>query len=240
MTLTESIGHYLQPIVGNKRVLAIPSGIEVPHWISDKRRSEGAHHQNSHVTDEESDRPKILLAVGRLSAEKGFDRLLQAWSIAYRQLPGWNLHIAGDGALREALQSLGRSLQIEHRISWLGWQADIWRILSNSDAFVLSSRYEGFPLSILEAMAVGLPVITLNCTDAIGTILEDKHDGWVIPRSNDGPQLIRSLADGLVQVLADPVLCQSMGEHASHSVQRYYWPKVAVLWDQLLEDMVNQ
>src|SRR5690606_3578792 len=104
-----------------------------------------------------------LIAMGRLSPEKGFDLLIRAVALLRRQHPGCSLTILGDGPEREPLEGLAEELGVAEAVSFGGQVRDPAAHLVRGDIFVLPSRFEGFPNALLEAMACGLAVVAADC-----------------------------------------------------------------------------
>lgn len=111
-----------------------------------------------------------LVAIGRLSSEKGFDLLLQAMRIIQVVIPGAQLTILGEGPLEAQLKAQARELAIESCVRFVGFQQNPFRFLSNAELLVLPSRYEGLPNVVLEALALGTPVAATDCTGALHEI----------------------------------------------------------------------
>jgi len=149
---------------------------------------------------------KVMGIVARLSPEKDHDNLLQAFAQVWRADGNITLLIVGDGKLRDHLESLARQLGVSDKTRFLGSRSDVARLLGVFDVFVLSSITEGTSLTILEAMAAGLPVVA---TDVGGNsaLVADGETGFLVsPRNPD------ALAWAILKVLSDPGLAQAMGE----------------------------
>lgn len=139
----------------------------------------------------------LLVAMGRLSAEKNFDGLIKAFQLAFARDRGWSLEIWGDGPLRTNLQTLIIDIGLQGRITLKGNTDDPWRMLVRCQIFVLSSVFEGFPNSMLEAMALGLPCVATDCQSG-PRVLSDDGRVAILVRPNDTMELsvaLRTLAD---------------------------------------------
>jgi glycosyltransferase involved in cell wall biosynthesis len=170
---------------------------------------------------------KRWLVLGRLSEEKRVDLALETWSNIASEFPDWVLSIAGDGSERSRLQQLARHLRIEDRLEWIGWAENAWAELSRSHAFSLTSLYEGFPQAMLEAMATGLPVVAMDCCDAVRQVITDGVQGFVATDRSEFQTKIR-------RVLSDATLRDRMGNLASARAHQYDWGAVRHQWLQLL------
>lgn len=148
--------------------------------------------------DPRSDVTRIL-SVARLAPEKGFRYLLEAFSAAARNNPAVQLRLAGDGPMRSELQEQARQLGIAERVVFLGraTEAEILDELTMADIFVLPSLAEGLPVSLMEAMSVGVPVIATNVA-AVGELIDDGRSGRLVPPTDAG-----SLGHALSELMHD-------------------------------------
>ena len=123
-------------------------------------------------------RKKEVLAVGRLHEQKGFDRLIQAWQSIELRHPEWTLRIVGEGDKRGALEQQIRDLGLQ-RVEIAGRAGNILSEYAQASLFVLSSRYEGLPLALIEAMWCGLPCVAFDCPHGPAELLADER-GWIV------------------------------------------------------------
>ena len=121
---------------------------------------------------------KVILAVGRLHEQKGFDMLLQAWKPIEHQFPDWSLRIVGEGPKRAELKAQIAHLALE-RVILTGKADNVADEYASASFFVLSSRYEGLPLALIEAMWCGLPCVAFNCPQGPAELLSDGR-GWLV------------------------------------------------------------
>ena len=149
--------------------------------------------------------PLTFVTVGRLSPEKDHATLLGAFSKVAAWHQGVKLVIVGEGAGREQLQAQITSLNLGQRASLVGWKAKPYVLIGKSLAFVLSSRFEGFGLVLVEAMVAGLPVISTDCTGGPGEILGDGEYGILVP-----PEDAEALASAMKRLLESPSLCEEL------------------------------
>jgi glycosyltransferase involved in cell wall biosynthesis len=170
-----------------------------------------------------------VIAAGRLKRQKGFDLLLEAFAPVADRYPDWTLDIFGNGPQREALEQqlvdlgLAGQVRINAATSRLGEQ------LRGASIFVLSSRYEGFPLVLLEAMAAGLAVVSFDCPTGPGEILADGVSGLLIPRED-----VPALTEALVRLIVDESLRRRLAGAAPAAVVRYSPEEVGRRWEELL------
>lgn len=147
----------------------------------------------------------IGISVARLSPEKDFATLLRATSLVVRTYPNFRLKIVGDGPERAGLEALRKALELDNHVAFLGERHDVPQLLAQAGFFVSSSRSEGISLTLLEAMAVGLPIVA---TDVGGNpeIVVDGQTGHLVP--SQSPE---RLAAAICDMLADPALWNLYG-----------------------------
>lgn len=171
----------------------------------------------------------IVLGMGRLAPQKGFDLLIRAFAAIANRHPSVRLRIIGEGPARTALEGLCRELGVEDRVSLPGATSTPESALRAGSVFVLSSRYEGFGLVLAEAMAVGLPVIATDCASGPGEILRDGVDGILVPPDNV-PALTRALS----RLLEDRDLARRYAARAPEVLERFSLERTLRAWDELL------
>lgn len=176
---------------------------------------------------------KRVIAVGRYVYQKGFDLLLHAWKLIEQQHPDWELAIYGMGE-RTPYEQLIDKLQIDrNRCHLNGSTPDIKAEYLNSSLFVFSSRFEGFGMVLIEAMACGLPVISYDCPCGPKDIVRHNEDGLLVPSGSIG-----SLAKAMGKMMCDVNLRQQMAKAAVKNVQRYKLDSVCQHWHSLFESIV--
>lgn len=162
--------------------------------------------------------PVKIVAAGRLHPKKGFDVLIRAVG----KLRAWDYDvtcaIAGEGDERRALETLIRDLDLEACVTLPGWTRDVAGFLAKGDLFAFPSHQEGFPLTLLEAMAVGLPVVSTEI-DGPNEILKDGVTGRLVP--DDDPD---RLAEALGELISDREAARRQGQAARDLVLTEYGP----------------
>lgn len=156
----------------------------------------------------------IAVAVGRLSPEKDFATLLRAVALAVTDVPDLQVRIIGDGRERGPLEELSRSLGLENRVLFLGERSDVHALLRDVGFYVSSSRTEGISLTLLEAMAVGLPVLATRVGGNV-EVIEEGVTGRLVPSENP-----RALADGLIAMCRDQADWAAMGHIGRARIER--------------------
>lgn len=170
-----------------------------------------------------------LLAVGRLTAQKGYDVLLRAFSLVAPGAEPWRLSIVGDGPLEERMKAAADELEIASRVDWHGRQPDPFFYYRGSDIFLMPSRHEGSPNALLEAMSQGLPPIVTDCLPGALEVVEHDVTGLVVPV--DDPE---ALAAAIRRLIADPDLRRRLGRSARKRVEAYAIDEVLPKWEQVL------
>jgi len=195
-------------------VFVIPNGVRVPAATDSAPEQAGP----------------TILAMGRLSPEKGFDLLLQAFAQLAGRNSDWTLAIAGEGPRRSMLEQQIAHLGLSDRVRLLGWVSQPHRLMRQARLFVLSSRYEGFPVALLEAMACGLPAVSFDCDSGPREIIRHELDGLLVP-----PGDVSALAGSIERLLRDDALRATLAHHARDVAQRFSQESFAAKWEEVLQ-----
>lgn len=171
-----------------------------------------------------------VVAVGRLAPQKGFDLLIKAFAQCATDFPAWNLTIFGEGNERTPLESLVAKLVLGHRIHLPGLIEEPMLALPDADIFVLSSRYEGFPNVLIEAMVCELAVIATDCPSGPGEIIQNGSNGILVPPNN-----VDELAKAMKTLMADELLRQALGDKAGEVKIQFSKESVLERWEDLLK-----
>ncbi|MEU7382708.1 MULTISPECIES: glycosyltransferase [unclassified Streptomyces] len=171
---------------------------------------------------------KVVVSIGRLSHEKGVDLLLEAWAEAAPKQPGWTLRIHGSGESEALLRRQCAELGLKDSVDFAGQTDDVPGALRASSVFVQSSRGEGFPLVLLEAMATGVPCVAFDCAPGVREIVTHERDGLLARPGNTS-----ELARHLVRLMADEQVRDTMGDQALRSVQRFDPDVITGRWEEL-------
>src|SRR5579863_5754848 len=172
--------------------------------------------------------PRRILAVGRLTAQKGFDRLISAFARISKAHSDWSLTILGEGADRPQLERQVRELDLENRVNMPGTVTNPFDWMAEADFLVMSSRYEGFPCVVGEAMACGLPVISFDCDSGPRDIIRHGIDGLLVEANN-----VEALAAAMARLMADDRQRESMARRAPEVLDRFSLSTVLHRWDRL-------
>lgn len=176
-----------------------------------------------------------IVAMGRLDPQKGFDLLIDAFARLAGKHPDWSLTILGEGPSRSDLEETIRSLNLAHRINLPGFSLDPQRVLLSADLFVLSSRFEGMPNALLEAMSVGCPSISFDCDTGPRDLIEHGVSGWLVP-----PEDVNALVDAMSLLMSDATLRVRLGTNARSVVERHSLAKILEKWNALVRHCVER
>lgn len=217
VALTDTAAEFLRSF--STRVCVIPSGIDPPTILSDRS-----------VAAEQ----KHIIGAGRLEVEKGFDRLIEAFAIATDKSPKWKLTIYGDGSLRDSLERMAVELQIDQRVSFPGWTTPLQPRLAQATIFCLSSRYEGFPSVLLEAMAMGVPSISVDCESGPRQIIAHGLNGLLVEPS------VQGIAEALKRWIKTPDHRETLGQAGREVLARYSFDAMVDQYEELLSLVVAE
>jgi glycosyltransferase involved in cell wall biosynthesis len=174
-----------------------------------------------------------LVAVGRLVRQKGFDLLLDAFAKVAAAHPNWTLTIWGEGEERANLEGQRDALGLHSSVRLPGLTATPGSWTTNADAFVLSSRYEGWGLVVGEAMSAGIPTIAFDCEFGPSEMITHGETGLLI-----APEDVQALAGGLDRVMQDAVLRQRLARAGKKAMRRFAPDKVTQLWVDLVGQFI--
>jgi glycosyltransferase involved in cell wall biosynthesis len=175
---------------------------------------------------------RLVIAAGRLSKRKGFDRLLRAWALIAAEFPDWRLAIFGSGPARKNLAWLTKELGIAGSAELPGNSPRLPEELAKASLFAMTSRREGFPMVLLEAMGVGLPVVSYDCPTGPRDIITDGVDGYIVP-DGDTEQLAAALAD----LMDDGERRARFAAAARAKAEQFDIARLAERWEALFEDL---
>ncbi|MEO3870946.1 glycosyltransferase family 4 protein [Nonomuraea sp. B12E4] len=176
---------------------------------------------------------KVAVAVGRMTRIKGFHRLITAWQTIAEAHPDWKLRIFGTGPQEETLAELIVELGLEGKVELPGPTSDVGAELERASIYVLSSRHEGFPMTILEAMAKGLAIVSFNSPHGPKEMITNEVDGLLVkPRTN------ANLAASIIRVIEDDRLRRDLAARAVETARTYDVDAIGRRWDGLLEELL--
>jgi glycosyltransferase involved in cell wall biosynthesis len=217
-SLVETLGLAVDP---GEKLVSIPNAVPEPEPVSEAESQ--ATRQGYGIPL----KAPLILGAGRLTDQKNFSLLLAAAAGVLEKMPEARVLIAGEGELRADLEKQTLQLGIQDRVVMPGNVDDLDRLMATADVFVLSSRFEGLPLVLLESMSHGMPTV---CTRIKGTedVIAHGQNGFLV-----APDSVGELAQAVTQILGDPGLARELGTQALNTIQARY--SFAVLMDRLAE-----
>ena len=173
-----------------------------------------------------------VVAAGQLTRRKGFDRLLRAWARVANDHPAWRLRVFGSGPAEQELSMLADDLCVADSVSLEGYTPRLREKLAAASLFAMSSRHEGFPMVLLEAMSVGLPVVAYDCPTGPRDIVTGGIDGYIVP---DG--FTEGFAATLDGLMSDEDERRRLGDAAVEKASQFRIDAIAARWEALLADV---
>jgi glycosyltransferase involved in cell wall biosynthesis len=175
-----------------------------------------------------------VIAVGRLEKQKGFDRLIESWAKVESTLTeesDWHLNIYGEGTQRKKLEGMIASKNL-HRVNLKGFCNDIEEKMSTASIFTLSSRYEGFVLVLIEALANGMACVSYDCKEGPAELIIDDFNGFLVQNGN-----IDCFSDRLIRLINDDTLRNQFSKNSNVNLDRFEINTVLDRWEELFKEL---
>lgn len=172
---------------------------------------------------------KIIVSVGSLEHHKGFDLLIDSWAMLHAHYPNWSLHIYGEGSEKKNLELKIKELNISN-IKLKGQTAEICDVYDNSAFYVMSSRFEGLPMVLIEAQARGLPLISFECQSGPAEIIEHGVNGILVSSNNTN-----KLSEAIESLINNSEKRISMSSNSKRLSQKFLLSKIVNSWTKLIE-----
>ena len=176
----------------------------------------------------------IIISCGRLNSQKNYKDLIEVFHHVSIKHPDWELNIYGEGEERNLLEALVKSLKLEGKVFLKGYTSDISSALLQSSIAAYTSIYEGFPLSILEAMESGLPIISYACPCGPRDIISDKENGFLVSIGD-----IKKMSEIICMLIDDPHLMVQMGKKAKERADEFSIEHIATKWMNLFNCLMK-
>lgn len=177
---------------------------------------------------------KHCIAIGRLAKEKDFQRMFRVWHEAVMQCPGWTLDVYGEGYERSALEHLIEERGMQREVRLCGRTDDVVSAYSSGSLYLMTSRNEEFPLTLVEAMTCGLPLVAFDCPSGPREIIVDGKNGRLIPYQDDA-----AMVNTLVLLMNDANLRQTMGKTGKVMSKTYAPEGVMTQWLDLFVEFTK-
>jgi glycosyltransferase involved in cell wall biosynthesis len=174
------------------------------------------------------------ICVGRLNEQKGYEYLIDAWTIVSKRHPDWILNAYGSGEIKEQLQMRIDEKGVSNSLILNDPTSDIIDKYLESSIYIMSSRFEGFPMVLLEAMSCGLPCVSFDCPNGAKDIIEDGRNGFLVGYLN-----VEQLADNICKLIENESLRKEMSNHAREDVKHYLPTEIMKLWERLFSDIIE-
>ena len=190
------------------------------------------HNPKSFVSDQKAElKNKSFIAAGRFIYAKGFELLVEAFHRFAKKNTDWNLTIYGTGEGMKDIKEKIRNYDLENRIALPGFSDGMIQNLLNSSAYLLSSRWEGMPMVILEALEVGVPIVSFDISAMI-PLVDDGVEGFIVPQFD-----CEAFAEAMLRLAENEELRISMGAAAREKSQQFTVGKITEQWKTLLEEI---
>lgn len=212
VSVSKELANFYEDFLGNKSVY-IPNCLDnIPNKLSKLEE-------------------KNLIAVGRLSAEKGFDDLLRLFKKISTKHPDWKLNIIGDGMERNNLLELAKDLKLGDKVVFHGYQNKdfINDMLMNSALYVMTSRTESFGLVLIEAMSYGIPCVAYDSAQGANEIIDDGKNGYLIKARSE-----EAMLEKINLLINDEKLRKKLGKHARVKAKEYDGETILEKWTKLI------
>ncbi|HGW6102451.1 TPA: glycosyltransferase family 4 protein [Citrobacter werkmanii] len=177
---------------------------------------------------------KRIISVGRLEKQKGYDLLLEAFAIISKKYPEWELAIYGQGTEEKQLKNIIDRFNLTN-VKLMGLSQNIQQEYYNSSFYVMSSRYEGFGMVLLEAMTCGLPCVSFNCETGPADIIDDGINGYLIDNFD-----VNLLSQAMEKLILDEHLRLQMGQKAFNSVNKFSLVNINCKWKELFQELMSE
>lgn len=221
--LTRQTACWFEAHTRARRVTVIPNAAPWPLPVQEPKVSPGSVCRVGRM---------VLLAVGRLSEEKGFEWLLESFRELVLRYPSWDLVILGEGPMRSTLERQVKTLQLEGRAFLPGRVGNLGEWYEHADLYVMSSRHEGFGNTLAEGLAHGLSAVSFDCDTGPRDIIRHEIDGLLAT-----PEDVASLAAALDRLMGDADLRRKFAARAVEARERFSIEKIAKQWEALFDEI---
>ena len=177
---------------------------------------------------------KSVIFVGRAEYEKGPDRLIEVWRLVAEKHQDWTVRMFCTGAMLDELKNKVKKYGLGQQVLFMPPTKDMEREYLNSSMCLMTSRFEGFPVVLQEAMGCGLPCLSFNCPSGPRHIITDKEDGFLVENGN-----IQAMAAKVCELIEDEQLRRQLGNKAKENIARYSEEKIMGQWKNLFEELIK-
>lgn len=216
--------------------LVVLTEVDKMQW--DKKCNNAIHIPNPNPLkndDVSSLHNKKAVAIGRLDAQKGYDMLISAWALVVKIQPDWILNIYGSGELENILLQQIIELNLSQSVFLKGITNDVVENYLDSSIYLMTSRYEGLPMVLIEAISCGLPIVSFDCNCGPREIISNGIDGFLVEPNN-----VREFATKVIQLIDDEILRKQMGQNAYGKSKMYSLEVIMPLWEKLFSEVLSK
>lgn len=178
---------------------------------------------------------KRAIAIGKLDRQKGFDLLIEAWDIVHKNRPEWKLDIYGVGELESQLKNKIKSLNLQSIIELKGLLHNVKYEMNQSAFYLLSSRFEGLPMVLIESITCGLPIVAFDCPTGPREIINNNDCGVLIKNGD-----VNALANGIIYMIDNPNLLYEMSDNALAKSKNYHIDNIMNQWIKLFNQLLSK
>lgn len=232
--LTESLYGKVERFVQNGNFLVTLTNMDSANWGKISRKTVIPNFLPFYPEKVSTCLKRQILAVGRLERQKGFDLLVEVWDTVVRKHPDWTLKLYGNGSMKGQLEKRVQELGMQDSFLLLDPVSNIADKYAESSIYVMSSRYEGFGMALIEAMACGTPVVSFDCPNGPADIIHDGVDGLLAEPGN-----IAQLAEKLCFLIENDEARIRMGQVARENVKSYLPESIMQQWIDLFDRLVK-
>lgn len=178
---------------------------------------------------------KKAIAVGRFSYQKGYERMIMAWKRVNEVHPEWILNIFGNGEEKEKIRTLVDNLGLNEKVTLNDATNDIGKEYVTSSLFILSSRYEGLPMVLLEAMSYGLAIVSYDCKCGPKDIIDNNRNGVLVEEGN-----VNKLADAIIEVINNDTKRKMLAKNAKEDSKIYSTECIMKQWMNMFDNIIKE
>lgn len=178
------------------------------------------------VTSKKNFHQKKIVSIGRLTDQKNYLHLLKAWEKIFHLLPEWKLFIYGAGEHQKLLSNYIKAKQLLN-VYLKGTTSDVQYVYESADFFVMSSKYEGLPMVLIEAQSFGLPIVSYDCPNGPSDVIVDQANGYLVENQN-----INQLADRILALATSPEDMVEFSINSLTNAENYQPEKILDLWNK--------